>query len=706
MNNYKLKIENISCSNCAKTITTSLMKAYPNSEVRVNVASKLLFILTDASKEQVLQILEEINYPAAENDDGKFQRRLQRKFRVGIAISIYFLIMMFLHINETHFAMTQTNYIIQLVLASIVQFYVAQDFYKHAYSSIKSRSLGMDFLIVFSTTITYLFSIYLMLIDKTPYFETSTLIITIILIGKFMEEKTKNQTSTLIDSLNELLNDEVRMLDGSSKAVQQVEVGTSYQVLANERILVDGVITKGSTFIDEAPLTGESKSVRKKVGDEVFAGTMNIDSNIVIETTKYFEDNYLYKIINSVESASMAEIKYQRIADRIAGYFVPAVIFIAAVTFILTYLFTSDAFIAFEHAMSVVVISCPCSLGLATPTSILVSNSISAQNGILYKGAKFFELVNKVDIMAFDKTGTLTTGNTEVEYVDLDEQWFKYLYAIESKSTHPISKAAAKYFFKYDQKYQADVKQIPGIGLEGNVDGLNIKIANKKILIDEVAIEQIKSVENQGYTVNVILVDDVYVGYYALIDFIREDARDLIMNLKQIGIEPALITGDNQSVAKKVAGELGIDKYFANCLPDEKATIIEQLQVGNKIVGFVGDGINDSVSLKVADIGISVASGSDITKSASDVLLLNDDLSLIVKAISISKLTKKNIKRSFIWAFSYNIIAVPLAAFGFLNMILAAIFMGFSSIVVVLNALHLKREYKKWNKEYSEGKNE
>lgn len=697
MNVYKIKVSKISCSNCAMTITRGLEEAFPEAEVRVSVVSNMVFVKTEASLEAVQAVLKSIGYP---DDDEQVDKIDLRKYDLPLSIilSIPLLYGMVAHIYNLTAFHTLVSPVATLIYATIIQFYVGRRYYIGAYHSLTKKMLGMDFLVVFSTTLTYFFSLYLLIKTQGQgevYFEVAAIIITIVLIGKTIEERMKEKTNDLLNKLTSLTSDEIRLEDGTLQDCNFVQVGSRYIVNPHEKINMDGIIVSGDTSIDEAMLTGESNFVTKLEGDEVVAGTINHGQQIVVETTKLAEDNYINQIINSVEEAALIDTKYQKVADKVATIFVPVIILIAFVTLLITYYITKDALTAFEHAMTVIVISCPCSLGLATPTSIMVSNSISAKLGILYKGATFFELADELNVIAFDKTGTLTTGKMEVVDFKLEDKHRELLYVIESQSSHPISKALVAHLGITSSSLKVEVEQVPGLGLKAKLGENQIIVGNISVLTKQEDIEEMQKLEAQALTVSVIILNEEFIGYYALRDKIKDESKEVIKNLQELGIEPILISGDNQQVVEYVATELGINKYYPKCSPQDKTDILKQLKEDGKMIGFVGDGINDSISLKYADVGISVCDGSDIANAASDVTLLEDDLNLVVEGIKLSKLTRRNIRHNFIWAFSYNVIAIPLAATGQLSMIWAAIFMGFSSIIVVLNALHLKREYQK-----------
>ncbi len=693
MNKYVIKVENISCTNCTRTITNAIMKKWPNSKVNVSITTQTVYVLGMMDQSDVENLLRDINYPPIISvRQNTFRKKYSLK--LAIIILVIFILGMLNHYKVFEWLVPDflNNPILHLTLASIMQFYLAVPFYKGAYSGIQNKTYGMDFLIVFSTTIAYLFSIYLLFqpMSHESYFEVSAAIIAIVMIGKSIEERTKQKTHVLLDKLQDLIPNNLRLINGEIVDVDFVHIGDKYMVYPGEKIAVDGRIIKGSSFVDESNFTGESKPINKQINNRVIGGSINLSNELTIEVDRSIDNNMLNQIIATIEQASLNENKYQKLADKVANLFVPLVLAISALTFVITFIITGDAMISFEHAITVIVISCPCSLGLATPTSIMVSSSISAKEGILYQGTEFFENAHKIDTICFDKTGTLTESTFKLSKYNIPSNYNQIIKSIHQKSTHPISKTISK--FISEEGFNLDVVEQAGIGLTAINNGVEYQIGGSKILKEN--IPEIKKLEQQNYTVNVFLINGKYIGYYALRAEIKSNVKDVIKKIKAMHIKPVMITGDNENVAKQVALEIGIEDVYANVMPNEKCEVVTKYQQDNKIVAYVGDGINDSVALKQADLGISVFGGTDIAKGASDAVLLDDDISLILKGIEIAKLTRKNILRNFAWAFSYNIIAIPLAAFGMLNMIFAAIFMGFSSIIVVLNALHLKREYK------------
>jgi len=567
----------------------------------------------------------------------------------------------------------------------------------------------MDILVVMGTTSAYLYSIYLLWVQlfgnsvmhPIYYFEISALIISMVLIGNYIEHLAKEKTT---DALVELINlgaKEARVIkDGIEKMIDidEVFLGDYIVVLANEKIPVDGKVVEGSSFVDESMITGESIPIKKKVNSNVIGATINSREKLIIEATKIGSDTMLAQIISTVEEASAEKPPIQRTADKIASFFVPIVVSIAIINFIIHYFLLGDLFTySFTTTVAILVISCPCALGLATPTSILVGNGKAAQNHILYKGGEFFELANKIEAIAFDKTGTLTIGKPIVTDLIGNIGVLDILYSIERESTHPISQAVKEYgeVNKANILKVSNFQVLEGKGINAIVEENIVYIGSVKILHDlnldyfefEVKYNELL---NEAKTVNFVVVNNKVEALYAVRDEIKDTSFKVIKEMKQRNLESYMITGDNAIVANAIAKELGITRVYSEVLPHEKAKIISDIQKEGIVIAFVGDGINDAPALKLADIGFAMGAGTDIAIDSSDVTLMSHDLGLVIKAIDMSKATLRNIYQNFFWAFSYNLIAIPLAATGRLSMVLAASAMAFSSIMVVLNALRLK----------------
>mgnify|MGYP000451122293 FL=1 len=711
-----MKVNGMTCAMCAKTITNTF-DYYEGISANVNVGAGKVIFNYDEDKYtlvDIANIVEQAGYePVLEEslDDNKKERvRMRREIYIASAFSVPLLWAMFSHIAFFSFVWVPailTNGFFQLAIAGVVQFYVGRRFYVAAWKSIKKRVLGMDILVVMGTTAAYGYSLYLLyeqqvnpVMHPVYYFEISALIITMVLIGNYIEHIAKERTT---DALVELMNlgaKEARVLrDGKEVMVDIAEVfeGDQLIVLANEKIPVDGKVVKGTSYVDESMMTGESSPVPKTTESKVIGATINLRERLVIEATKIGSDTMLAQIIQHVEEASADKPPIQRTADKIASWFVPAVVSIAILNLIVQFGFLGVPFgTAFERTIAILVISCPCALGLATPTSILVGNGKAAQNHILYKGGEFFELANKIEAIAFDKTGTLTIGKPIVtDYVG-NEDVKDVLYSLEKDSNHPISGAVIDYMNDHDIKALevSGFETIEGKGLKGVVKDQTVHVGSVKLLndlnLDNPFQDEYDRLLAGAKTVNFVIVDNNVEAMYAVRDEIKDTSKLVISEMKQRGLTPYMITGDNKVVANQIAKELGIEHVYSEVLPHEKAKIVEEIQASGKVVAFVGDGINDAPALKLADVGIAMGHGTDVAIDSSDVTLMSYDLGLVIKAIDMSKATLRNIYQNFGWAFSYNLIAIPLAATGRLSMVVAAAAMAFSSITVVLNALRLK----------------
>jgi Cu+-exporting ATPase len=712
-----LKVNGMTCAMCAKTITNTF-ENYEGISANVNVGAGKVIFNYDEEKYSIVdiaKIVTEIGYePIIEetlDDNKKLRLKLRKEIYISVFFSIPLLWGMFSHIEFFSFVYVPEilkDGVFQLVISGVVQFYIGKRFYLAAYHSIKKKVLGMDILVVMGTTSAYLYSLYLLYVQlyvneimhPTYYFEISALIISMVLIGNYIEHIAKERTT---DALVELLNlgaKEARILkDGKEVLVDidEVFLGDYIVVLANEKIPVDGRVVKGKSYIDESMITGESIPVKKDINSNVIGATINLREKIIIEATKIGSDTMLAQIIQTVEEASAAKPPIQRTADKIASYFVPIVVSIAIVNFLVQYFGLGiDFSIAFERTIAILVISCPCALGLATPTSILVGNGKAAQNHILYKGGEFFELANKIEVIAFDKTGTLTIGKPIVTDYIGNNDVLDILYTIEKESNHPISGAVIEYVKDKNAKLLqlSNFETIEGKGIKANINNQEIYVGSIKLVndldIDNKYKDDYNKLLNEAKTVNYVIVNNEVEAIYAVRDEIKDTSKLVIAEMKERNLTPYMITGDNKVVANQIAKELGIEHVYSEVLPHEKAKIIEEIQSSGKVVAFVGDGINDAPALKLADIGIAMGHGTDIAIDSSDVTLMSYDLGLVIKAIDMSKATLKNIYQNFGWAFSYNLVAIPLAATGRLSMVVAAAAMAFSSITVVLNALRLK----------------
>lgn len=703
--NYSLIIDGMSCASCSSRIEKKLSKNEHIKSIVVNLTTSKATLDTDnkIDIDDIIKIIQDMGYDAKLNQDiivedlSKSLENKEFKLILSAILSLPLLLAMFdMIFNIKYIPNFFMNSFFQLTLASVVQFYCGWQFYKGAYDSLKDFSANMDVLVAMGTTSAYIFSIYNLSNHEHLYFETSAILITLILLGKYLEEIAKGKTTEAITKLLNLSPKEAIVLRNGEEIlvpINQVIYNDIVLIKAGSKIPVDGIVVEGESYIDESMVTGESKPIKKVLNSQVIGGTINGNSVIKCKATKLGDESFLSQIIKIVEEAQSSKASIQRIADVISGYFVPIVVFISFLVFSYWYFIgtNNDINVALINMIAVLVISCPCALGLATPTSIMVGTGRGALNGILFKGGEYLESMQKITTIVFDKTGTITQGKPIVSniYSEDKDRLLQISASLEKNSEHPVAKAIINAFNGNFLEVK-DIHITTGMGISGKIDGKLAFVGTKNFIQNNISDEIEENIENDISTLVYVAYDNKFLGLISISDVIKPDIKKTIAELKNRGIKIFMLTGDNEKSANYIASQVGIDNVIANVLPTQKAEKIKELQKKGEFVAMVGDGINDAPSLAVANIGISIGTGTDIAIESSDIILLQGDISNIIKAINLSQKTIKNIKQNLFWAFIYNIIGIPIAAAGFLNPIVAGTAMAFSSVSVVTNALRLK----------------
>lgn len=722
-----LDVFGMTCAACSTRIEKVLNKMDGISAANVNLATESATVEFNSavlSIDKIIAKIQNLGYDAKEKAqrEAKAQQKEEeinakkRKLIISVLLSLPLLYTMVGHAPfETGLPMPELlmNPWFQLLLATPVQFFIGGQFYIGAYKSLKNKSANMDVLVALGTSAAYFYSLAeaIKTIGSAHYhphlyFETSAVLITLILVGKLFEALAKGRTTEAISKLLSLQAKEATVIrDGQEVKVpiEEVKVNDTIIVKPGEKIPVDGKVISGQSAVDEAMITGESIPVEKTAGDPVIGSTINKNGQLTMAATKVGKDTALAGIIKVVEDAQGSKAPIQRVADKISGVFVPIVVAIAAVTFFIWYFAVTpgDFASALETAIAVLVIACPCALGLATPTSIMVGTGKGAENGILFKGGEHLETTHKIDAIVLDKTGTITKGKpsvTDLEIFGDETKVLQYLVSAEKASEHPLAEAIVEYGENRKieilpiEKFSA----IPGHGIAAKLNGERVVVGTRKLMTKE-GIEfsrydqRLEQLESQGKTAMMIAIENKINGIVAVADTVKETAKAAIEELKALGIEVYMLTGDNARTAKAIASQVGVENVIAEVLPEEKANHVKELQLKGKKVAMVGDGINDAPALALADIGIAIGTGTDVAIEAADVTILGGELTLIPKAISLSKKTMQNIRQNLFWALAYNSAGIPVAALGLLAPWLAGAAMAFSSVSVVTNSLRLKR---------------
>ncbi|MFO7290941.1 MAG: heavy metal translocating P-type ATPase [Bacillota bacterium] len=715
----ELDIRGMTCAACARRIEKGLARLEGVIRADVNLATErgtVEYYPAALDVAEIVKKVKDLGYDASPRKDRANLREAEirvqkRRFLIAAFLSAPLLWSM-LHMGGPLSVLVPDllmNGYVQWLLATPVQFYAGWPFYRGAYKNLKNGSANMDVLVALGTSAAYFYSLYLLLTGGDAfYFETSAIIITLILLGKLLEAVAKGRTSEAIQKLMGLrAKTAVVIRDGREREipVEEVEKGDLIRVRPGEKIPVDGVVVEGRSAVDESMLTGESIPVDKQPGDEVIGATINKHGTLTFRATKVGKETALAQIIRVVEEAQGAKAPIQRLADRISGVFVPVVVLIAIGTFLLWYLALDPGNIerAILNLTAVLVIACPCALGLATPTSIMVGTGKGAEVGILFKGGQHVENAHRIDTVVLDKTGTITKGEPEMTDVRplgnrTEEELLRLAASAEKPSEHPLAQAIVRGARERGIEPTAaeNFQAVPGKGIEAVVDGRRVLIGTRKWLeengVDTAAAETaMETLEEQGKTVMLVAADGKPAGWIAVADTVKPTSADAIRELKRMGLQVWMLTGDNERTARAIARQAGIEHIRAEVMPGDKAEEVKRLQAEGRKVAMVGDGINDAPALAVADIGMAIGTGTDVAIETADVTLMRGDLRAIPAAIRLSRLTMRNIKQNLFWAFFYNAVGIPVAAAGYLAPWLAAAAMAFSSVSVVSNSLRLKR---------------
>jgi Cu+-exporting ATPase len=706
-----LQVTGMHCANCSARLE-KVLNQLPDVQAAVSIATEKATISFNPDQTGVADLIKAIqgagfnahpvrDFAAEKRARAAALQTQQRQFIISALLTAPMLIEMLLMATGNHFMLPDW---LPFVLATPVQFWIGRRFYTGAWSSLKGGGANMDVLVALGTSSAYFMSCAVMLLnlDQPVYFESSATLITLVLLGKLLEARAKGKTSSALEALINLQPKTAHVeRDGVMQelAVDQMKKGDIFLVRPGENVPVDGVILEGNSSLDEAMLTGESMPQSKHTDDKVYAATSNQNGQLKCRALAVGSATQLASIIRLVEQAQGSKADIQKLADKISAIFVPVVVSIAALTFGVWWMMGIGFSAALINAVAVLVISCPCALGLATPTALVVSTGRAAQSGILVKDAAALERAHQLSVLLLDKTGTLTTGKPTVTDVlpendSSEADLLQIAASLAQGSTHPLSKSIINYYNNQTIINSSNFSEMPGQGLRGEINGAACLLGSPPYAVQSgITIDQTRILElqKQGKTVLIVARNNALLGYIAIADQLRASSRAAVTKLQEMGVRVVMISGDNQATAQAIAAQAGITEFRAEVLPQDKATLVETFKVGGQLVGMAGDGINDAPALASADVSFAMRSGSDIAIETADITLMRNDLMSVVDAISLSRATLFKIRQNLWFAFGYNILGIPLAALGMLNPMIAGAAMAMSSVSVVSNALLLKR---------------
>ncbi len=709
-----LQILGMHCPACAQRIENNLSKLDGITEAKVNFASKEVIVRFNSDKtniEKIKTTVKRTGYEAVEQVEGLSADRRRKVMKRKLMLFFFGLALTIPIVAITYFLFFPEKNLLLLVLTTPIQFIVGWHFYKGAYNSLKNRFADMNVLVALSASAAYFYSLFSTVFINAPvFYEASAVVITTITLGMLLEEMAVEKTGETIKKLMELQpKTAIIVQDGSERevSVEEVEVNDIVIVRPGEKIPVDGVVVKGHSFIDESMITGESVPVEKNVGDTVFGGTVNKAGTLKFGAVKVGKETTLAQIVRLTREVQASKAPIQRLADKVVNFFVPIVIVIAVGAFAIWFSFFQNEILALTTLVSVLVIACPCALGIATPAAIMIGVGKGAENGVLIKNSAVLEVVKKIDTVVFDKTGTLTKGELEItDIVAEDKQHVLKIAAVaEKRSEHPVGEAIVK---KAESEgievlEPNSFEALPGLGVTVKFERKNILLGNRALMRNrKVAVEKledhIERLEKEGKTVLIVATDGKAVGLLAVSDTIKEHSKVAVERLQKMGLKVVMLTGDTRRTAEAIAKQLGINEVLAEVLPAEKVEQIRKLQNEGRFVTMVGDGINDAPAITQANVGIAIGGGTDIAIEAGDIVLVKADPRDVAVSISLSKKTLQKIKQNLFWAFFYNMLTIPLAAgvlYPSLGILvrpeIAAATMILSDITVVGNSMLLKR---------------